>query len=86
MLSAVTGVFNFLWTTFQLLGGVPSFILDAITTLIYLLEPSLGYILLIYGVFVGVPIDTSFWLLTGGYTAELTTGILKVLKLQAQGW
>ena len=83
ILSATTGVFNFMWTIFQLLGGVPSFVLEATMTLVYLLEPCFGFVLAGYGWFVGVPVDRSFWLQFSGYSAELITGILNVLKLQA---
>ena len=62
VLSATTGVFNFMWTIFQLLGGVPSFVLEATMTLVYLLEPCVGFVLAGYGWFVGVPVDRSFWL------------------------
>ena len=81
LLSAVTGVPNLMWSSFQFLGGVPSFVLETAATLIYLLEPSVGLLLTLFGLYVNVPRDRGFWLQTCGYTAEAITGILNVLKL-----
>ena len=92
--SASSGVYNVMWTAFLILGGQPSFILELVATLVYLLEPLIGlYYTLLYMLFYSifkedaeVSLSRGFKLQTFAYLAEAVTGILNVLKLQAQGW
>ena len=86
LLSGVSGVFNVMWIMFQLLGGVPSFILDVGSTLIYLLEPSAGVLIVVMGILGGMNLDYTIYLQLFGYVAELAAGVLMVIKLQAQNW
>ena len=86
ILSGVSGVFNTMWVTFQLLGGVPSLILDAGSTLVYLLEPSAALLFTVMGFLSGMKFDYTIYLQLFGYVAELTTGISMVLRLVAQDW
>ena len=81
VLSGVSGVFNVMWIMFQLLGGVPSFILDAGSTLVYLLEPSAGFMIVVMGLLSGMSFDYPIYFQLIGYVAELTSGVLMVLKL-----
>ena len=65
---------------------MPSFILDAGSTLVYLLEPSAALLITLMGLFRGMSFDYTLYLQLAGYVAELTAGITMVLRLQAQNW
>ena len=81
VLSGVSGVFNVMWIMFQLLGGVPSFILNVGSTLVYLLEPSAALLIVAMGMMSGMSFDYTLYLQMIGYVAELGAGILMVINL-----
>ena len=70
-----------MWIMFQLLGGVPSFILNVGSTLVYLLEPSAALLIVAMGMMSGMSFDYTLYLQMIGYVAELGAGILMVINL-----